>query len=182
VGEPLKRRVGFLFLNMKALLLITFICCYSLVGAQQNQQASRVLAEVECKESKRAPGYETFIDSIKKGERGDGIHHSWMDKMRHLGIKQAFFVVHFSYRKGEYKYKVKEVHYLRRYYCYEGEVTDGKLFREIRKSGLERELKDAIVARIKLFERPYQAGNVKDDDEYHYLLDDEFLPIIDFVV
>ena len=60
-------------------------------------------------------------------------------------------------------------------------MTSGKLLREIRKSGLERDLKDAIVARIKRFERRYQAGNVKDDDEYHYLLDDETLPIIDFV-
>jgi hypothetical protein len=42
-------------------------------------------------------------------------------------------------------------------------------------------LKDAIVSRIKRIERQYQAGNVKDDDEYHYLLDDETLPIIDFV-
>jgi hypothetical protein len=168
--------------SMKALLLMIFFSCSWPVGAQGiNQQASRVLADIECRESKRAPGYETFIDSIKRGERGDGIRHSWMDKMRHLGIKQAFFVVHFSYRKGEYKYKVKEVHYLRRYYCYEGQVTSGKLLREIRKSGLERDLKDAIVARIKRFERRYQAGNVKDDDEYHYLLDDETLPIIDFV-
>lgn len=168
---------------MKPLLVIILVSCSWPVGAQlPREQTSRVLTNVECKESKRATGYETFIDSIKKGERGDGIHHSWMDKMRGLGIKQAFFVVHFSYRKGEYKYKVKEVHYLRRYYCYEGEVTGGKLLREVRNSGLERDLKDAIFARIKRFERPYQAGNVKDGDEYHYLLDDETLPIIDFVV
>jgi hypothetical protein len=167
---------------MKALLLIIFVSCTWSVAAQvPNQQASRI-TDFECKESKRATVYESFIESIKKGERGDGIHHSWMDKMRQLGIKQAFFVVHSSYRNGEYKYKVKEVRYLRQYYCYEGEVTGGKLLREIRKSGLERDLKDAIVARIKGFERPYQAGNAKDDDEYHYLLDDETLPIIDFVV
>jgi hypothetical protein len=104
-----------------------------------------------------------------------------MDDMQQLGIKQAFFVVHFSYRNGAYNYRIKEAHYLRHYYCYEGEVTGGKLRRQIRKSGLERELNDAIIARIKRFEKPYQVGNVTEGDVYHYLLDDENLPIIDFV-
>lgn len=139
------------------------------------------LPNVDCKESKRALPYEWFVESINKGERGDGVHYAWMDQMRQLGIKQAFFVVQFSYRNGAYKYRVKEVHYLRHYYCYEDEVKSGKLRRVIRETGLEQELNDEIIARIKRFQKPYQAGNVKEGEEYHYLLDDENLPIIDFV-
>jgi hypothetical protein len=165
---------------MKTLLLILVFGMVVPVGAQETN-TSRILAETACKESTRAIGYEDFSESIKKGERGEGVHYTWMDDMQQLGIKQAFFVVHFSYRNGAYKYRIKEAHYLRHYYCYEGEVTGGKLRRQIRKSGLERELNDAIIARIKRFEKPYQVGNVTEGDVYHYLLDDENLPIIDFV-
>ena len=165
---------------MKAMLIVLG-SFFSAHGQITEQRIPQVLASLECKESKRATGYDWFIESIKKGEGGDGIHYSWMDKMRQLGIKQAFFVVQFSYKNGEYRYKVKGISYLRQYYCYEGEVKGGKLLREIRKSGLEQELKDAIVARIRKFEKPYQSGNVKEGEEYHYLLDDEYLPIIDFV-
>ena|SRR5882762_3933115 len=167
-------------LVMKTLLVMLVFGMVIPIGAQQSN-ASRILAQMACKESKRAASYEGFIESIKNGERGDGVHYSWMDDMRRLGIKQAFFVVRFTYRNGVYTYRVKEIRYLRRYYCYEGEVTGGKLGREIRKSGLERHLNDAIIARVKHFEKPYQVGNVTEGDEYHYLLDDESLPIIDYV-
>ena len=165
---------------MKTLLLVFAFGMVAPVTAQETK-ASGILAEMACKESRRATGYDWFIDAIKKGERGDGVHYPWMDDMRRLGIKQAFFVVHFTYRNGAYQYKVKEVHYMRRYYCGEGEVTGGSLRREIRKSGLERALNDAVIARIKRFEKPYQSGNVTEGVEYRYLLDDENLPIIDFV-
>jgi hypothetical protein len=165
---------------MKTILLILALGIF-VTAAAQGTNTSGVLAELACKESKRAPSYEAFVEAIKKGERGDEVHQPWMDVMRRLGIKQAFFVVHFSYRNGIYKYTVKEIHYLRRYYCYEGEVTGGKLLRQIRESGLERDLKEAVVARIKRFERPYQPGNVTQGVEYRYLLDDETLSIFDFV-
>jgi hypothetical protein len=150
-------------------------------GQTAGERVGPALTVPECKESKRAIGYDRFIESIKKGERGDGVHYPWMDKMRRLGIKQAFFVVKFSYKHGEYRYKVKSIDYLRQYYCYESEVKGGKLLREIRQSGLERELKEAILTRIKRYEKPYQAGNVTEGEEYRYLLDDEYLTIIDFV-
>ena len=167
---------------MKAmLLLIALSCLCSVYGQATEERVKQVLSNLECKESKRATAYEGFVDAIERGERGEGIRYPWMDKMRQLGIKQAFFVVHFSYKNGEYRYKVKRIDYLRRYYCYEDEVKGGKLLRQIRKSGLEQELKDAVIAKIKKYERPYQAGNVTEGEEYHYLLDDEHLPVIDFV-
>jgi hypothetical protein len=91
------------------------------------------------------------------------------------------FVVHLSYENGAYKYKVKQIDYLQEYYCSGGKKMSGKLLREIHKSGLEQELKDAIIARIKKYERPYKPEYVKSGESYHYLLDDEYLPIIDYV-
>ena len=167
-------------LLMKTLLLILAFGITAQVAGQETTTPG-VAPPMACKESKRAIGYDWFIDSIKKGQRGDGVRYPWMDKMRELGIKQAFFVVQFSYKNGSYKYRVKEVDYLRDYYCYDREVTGGKLRGEIRKSGLERELKDAILARIKRFEQPYQPGTVTEGELYHYLLDDENLPIVDFI-
>lgn len=167
---------------MKAILLLMALGCFCpIYGQTTDEHVKQILNNLACKESKRAIAYEGFVDAIKRGEKGEGVHYPWMDKMRRLGIKQAFFVVQFSYKHGEYRYKVKKIDYLRRYYCYDEEVRDDKLLRQIRKSGLEQELKDAVVARIKKYERPYQPGYVTEGEEYHYLLDDEYLPVIDFV-
>jgi len=167
---------------MKGMFLILVLSClYSPCTQNSQQRVQEVLANLGCKESKRGPTYDYFVESLKEGERGNGIHYSWMDKMRRLGIKQAFFVVHFSYKNGEYRYKVKQVDYLRRYYCYEDEVKGGKLLQQIHKSGLAKELEEAIIARIKQLELPYQPEYVKEGESYHNLLDDELLPIIDFV-
>jgi hypothetical protein len=175
---------------MKVLFLILVFSFSSFILGQDNASSTnqdaekrieQILTNSQCQESKRYTGYEWFLKSLKKGERGDGVHYSWMDKMRQLGVKQAHFVVHFSYKNGAYKYKVKQIDYLQEYYCSYGKRISGKLLRQIRKSGLEQELKDAIVARIKKYERPYKSGNLKSGESYHYLLDDEYLPIIDYV-
>lgn len=175
---------------MKVLFLIlVFSFCSFIFGQDKtssiNQDAEKriqqILAHSQCRESNQYPGYGEFLKSLKDNERGDGVHYSWMDKMRQLGVKQAHFVVHFSYKNGAYKYKVTQIDYLQEYYCSNGKRISGKLLRQISRSGLERGLKDAIVARIKKYERPYESGNVKSGEEYHYLLDDEYLPIIDYV-
>ena len=144
---------------MKAmLLLIALSCLCSVYGQATEERVKQVLSNLECKESKRATAYEGFVDAIERGERGEGIRYPWMDKMRQLGIKQAFFVVHFSYKNGEYRYKVKRIDYLRRYYCYEDEVKGGKLIRKISKSGLEKKLKKAVIAKFKKSERRIKPG------------------------
>jgi len=122
-----------------------------------------------------------FLNALKEDQRGDEIHYSWMDKMQQLGIKQAFFVVHYSWKNGQYKYKVKEVTYFQQYYLDASKVKNGSLLNRIRKSELEKELKDTVIARIKKYERPYKPEYAREGESYHYLLDDEYLPVIDFV-
>lgn len=175
--------------TMILLVVLGFFCCArgqsestSTHRQTAEERVQQVLANLECRESRRATAYEGFLEALRRGERGDGVHRPWMDRMRELGVKQVFFVVHFAYRNGEYRYRVKSINYLRHYYCYENEIRSGRVLRQIRQSGLEQELKDAIIARIRrIYTRPYQPGNVTSGELYHYLLDDEHLPIIDFV-
>lgn len=124
---------------------------------------------------------EAFLDALKEGQRGDGIHYTWMDKMRQLGIKQAFFLVHYSWKNRRYNYKVEEVAYFQQYYLQTSKIKNGSLLNQIRKSGLEKELREAIIARIKKYEQPYKPEYAKEGESYHYLLDDEYLPVIGFV-
>lgn len=57
---------------MKTLALILAVgLLSSAVGQQPNGPR---LPNVGCKESKRAIAYEWFVESINKGERGDGVH------------------------------------------------------------------------------------------------------------
>jgi len=167
---------------MKALLLLILLgSSWPVLSQAPQPRPIPTTSERDCKSRKQSGVYDAFAKAIKNGETGDGVHYPWMDKMRELGIKQAFFIVHVSYRNGEYKYKVTTTSYYLRYYCDESEVKDSKLLRDIRKFGLDQDLRQAIVARLKRFERPYHPGDAKDDERYCYLLDNESLPIIDFV-
>ena len=139
-------------------------------------KAQRILNGHQCKESKRAAAYDAFLQALKNGQKGEGVHYPWMDRMRQLGIKQALFEVSFEWKNGEYRFKARPLAYLRQYYCHEDEVRDGKLLRQIRASGLERELKDAIIARARRYVREHVSGWT-----YDYLLDDEDLPVFGFV-
>jgi hypothetical protein len=148
-------------------------------GAEENFK--QLLTELPCKESKRAVLYEDFINALKRRVRGDGddVHYPWMDKMRRFGIKQLFFVVHFSQHNGAYRYKITNVKYMRRYYCFEDEIKGGKLLRQIRQSGLEDELKEAAIAREEKFDRAHPVpGYIKEGERYGYLIDDEALPLL----
>ncbi|HKO96561.1 MAG TPA: hypothetical protein VJU86_06205 [Pyrinomonadaceae bacterium] len=167
---------------MKAMFLLIVLSCFcSVYGQTTDERIKHVFSNLACKESQQAIGYDFFVEALRRGERGDGVRYPWMDKMHKLGIKQAYLVVHFSYKNGAYSYKVEKIDYLRRYYCREDEVQAGELLKQIRRSGLEQELKDAIIAKLKKYERPYQAGNVTEGESHHYLLDDEHLPGVDFV-
>src|SRR5690349_18526840 len=85
-AQPLGELHSWISFLMKTLLLIIALGM-SVSAAAQETNTSGVLAELACKGSKRATSYDAFVESIKKGERGDGVHQPWMDVMRRLGIK-----------------------------------------------------------------------------------------------
>ncbi len=91
---------------MKAIIILLvllgcFCCAYgqSELTSTTDRQAGeervqQILATPDCNESRGVTEYEVFLESLRRGDRGDGVHYPWMDRMRQLGVKQVLFVVH----------------------------------------------------------------------------------------
>lgn len=122
--------------------------------------------------------------ALEQGQRGDCLHKSWMDKMRQFGIRQASFLIEYSWKKERVSFKIKNTSYLRHYYSnYDtDQIKDRKLLREIRESGLERELREAILKSVQssVFAKRGKAQVARDVFEAN-LLDDEALPVLDII-
>ncbi|MCA1594059.1 MAG: hypothetical protein LC754_15695 [Acidobacteria bacterium] len=130
----------------------------------------------------------TLRFSLERGDRGEGIYHAWMGKMRQLGIKQASFVIGFKWKGGVEGLKIKNISLLRQYYRYDTQIKDRNLLRLVRDIGLEQELREAILIRARaavpqIMKNVSQTANVNPHRAhgtlYLNLLDDEALPILD---
>jgi hypothetical protein len=130
----------------------------------------------------------TLRFSLEKGNRGEGIHYAWMDRMRQTGIKHASFVIGFEWKGGVKGLKIKNISLLRRYYRYDTQIKDRNLLRLVRDIGLEQELVEAILTRARdavpqIMKNVSQTANVNPRRAhgtlYLNLLDDEALPILD---
>ncbi|MBX7170594.1 MAG: hypothetical protein K1X72_06520 [Pyrinomonadaceae bacterium] len=161
--------------------IIFLVLCFVIVANGQQPDETKQLCDKRAKQvAKTLEPNNILRTSIEEGERGDCIHQTWMDKMQKLGVKQASFLVEYSWKNGNVKFKVLNVSYFRAYFSTPNlsEIKDGKNLREIKQSGLEQELKDAVIAQSK--DSPfatYKKGQVKTDSFTANLLDDEALPI-----
>jgi hypothetical protein len=146
-------------------------------------------AEIRAQEILRSlESNNTLRYQLERGARGDGIHHAWMDLMKRYGIRQASFVLEFKWNDRVESVKIKKVVYVRHYYRYDTQVKDGDLLRQVRDSGLEQDLHEAILVRaresvpeiVKSFERTIGKHRRKVQGTlYLNILDDEVLPILD---
>jgi hypothetical protein len=107
-----------------------------------------------------------------------------MDKMREHGVKGVSFGVKYKWRKDSVKIKLESPTYSCTYY---GEardiIQDRAILRQIRKSGLERELSAALLSKLKaskMFAKR-EPGVGGEERFLAFLLDDEALPVIDFI-
>ena len=171
-------------------LLLSLALSVNIYGQQSgNRQTSeervqKVILELEAEKqecerlkSGMCPLMEFFLDRLKEGVRGQGIHYRWMDKMKLLGIKHAAITVRFTWKNGAYHLKVKEIIYLKQYYRYDTKVKDKRFLRQIEISGLDQELSEAILDRIKgQYAKPKAKESVSEGYAYYTLLDDEALP------
>jgi hypothetical protein len=117
--------------------------------------------------------------ALDQGQRGDCIYQPWMDTMRRFGIKQASFIVEYSWKRNTVTFKVKSVSYLKRYYSLSERPIEGRTLREIKRSGLERELIDIVLARVK--KGPFavrRSDQIAKDVWEENLLDDEAIPAL----
>jgi hypothetical protein len=168
--------------------VIVALMAIGLVSGQEKSRQDSEIAElriqqllVDMKCKKTDEGYQLFREWLKKGARGDGVHHPWMDKMRQFGVRQASLEVHSSWKQGAWRYKVERIEYFRLYYCDDSLAIRGRLLNDIRSSGLEQQLKEAIVAKIKTKEQPLRPEQASEQRDYRYLLDDEYLPIVELI-
>jgi hypothetical protein len=133
------------------------------------QRAQNVMRSLEADNSLR--------HALENGQRGDCIHQSWMDTMRRFGIKQASFLVEYSWKRDKVTFRVKKISYLTHYYSQYDRAITGRTLREIKQSGLERELIEVVLAKVK--KGPFtihHADQVARDAWEENLLDDEALP------
>lgn len=150
-----------------------------------NRTITEVESQLKLKECEdgRCWLLEGFLTSLKKGLRGDGIHHEWMDKMKNLGVKQASFIVDYRWNreKTDVSLKVGRILYYSEYYRDDKIIKDRKTLKLIRETGLEDDLKKAAVINARRQFQSYQKGTLKSHYIYEFLLDDENLPIISIV-
>ena len=165
---------------------IAFIILSLLVvlHVQQSNEAKSACEERAQQGLKSLTPDNALRHALEQGQRGDCVHQSWMDKMRRFGIKQASFLIEYSWQKERVSFNIKKTSYLREYYSnYDsGRIKDGKLLREIKKSGLEQELRDVILARVKrsVFAKREKDQVARDVFEAN-LLDAEALPVLDII-
>jgi hypothetical protein len=173
--------------------LIVAILCLSLplVAGGQRSASDSSFAPAENRVQgvlKSLESDNTLRLALERGDRGDGIHHSWMDGMKRYGIRQASFVIGFKWNDGVRALKIREASYLRHYYRYDSRVRDRDLLRQVNESGLGRELRDAVLARARadvprIMENVRQTAGARPSKAhgtlYLNLLDDEALPILD---
>ena len=177
---------------MKVLILLLSLASSVSVYGQQSghkqaaeEQVRQVILELEAERQEcdrlnvsDCLLMEDFLNWLKEGKRGDGIHYPWMDKMKMLGVKQAVIRIHYSWKKGKYHLKVKYITYLSQYYL--RVIEDKQLLWQIEASGLDQELRDVVLQKSQKYfdaKQKQKAEAPEGDDEYN-LLDDEALPII----
>lgn len=115
--------------------------------------------------------------ALENGERGDCVHQPWMDTMRRFGIKQASFLVEYSWKRDKVTFRVKKISYLTHYYSLYDRAITGRTLREIKNSGLERELTEVVLGNVKTGPfAVHKADQVAKDVWEENLLDDEALP------
>ncbi|PYU23021.1 MAG: hypothetical protein DMG32_16890 [Acidobacteria bacterium] len=116
---------------------------------------------------------------LEVGDRGDGLHYTWMDDMRGQGVKRALVESHFVWFFRPLHLQVVRVMYCREYDCADVQITDPLKLQRIRDSGLEQELKQVAMQQTKgsgwWFEVPRQPL-CKHSASYVWLSDDEWLP------
>jgi hypothetical protein len=166
--------------NYFAVLLVLAVPCLWVVGAvaqSQSRDEQRVRRVLETLEPNNSLRY-----ALEKGHRGTGPHQAWMDQMQRQGIKQASYVIRFTWSPENRKLDIEKTHYLTHYYRFDTKITDEVKLNEINQSGLKQALEGAILTRARE-DLTQTASKMKTQwlcgALYLNLLDDEVLPILD---
>lgn len=130
------------------------------------------------------PSDSTLLRLLQNGAHGDGVHYSWMDEMRHQGVKCVRVEIHLTWFFGPRLLKVARVMYFTDYDNPDSQVTDPERIKSFQSNGLEEKLKEVAL------KRGHHGWWFEDPPHQHPslwwpvpaavqvdLLDDEFLPV-----
>jgi hypothetical protein len=125
------------------------------------------------------PPNSQFGDMLKRGARGDGVHHDWMDAMQKEGMKLAVFTFEFAWaKKGKELTDWEPVeHDYFRDYDRSDPLTDPQQLSRIDANGLGRQLEEAALSQARSaswFEYPSEEHGT--GYRQVYLADNEWLP------
>ena len=126
------------------------------------------------------PPNSQWLNMLRGGMRGDGIHHPWMDRMKDNAVKLAIFTYEFSWTAGGRKLQdwtlVSEQYF--RDYDESQRVTEPEQLDSFMKDGLQEELAAAVLPIAKngnwLEQPPELCG---EGYRLVYLADNEWLPV-----
>jgi hypothetical protein len=79
---------------------------------------------------------------LDSGAHGDGIHHPWMDEMRHHRVKSAKLRISLTWFFGPRSLRVTRVMYFTEYDDPDSQVTDAQKIKFFQSTGLEQRMKE----------------------------------------
>ena len=117
----------------------------SLIGP--NSMQDRAQSPIPPKEHiqgliKMLPPGSKVRSTLESGHYGDGIYHSWMEKMREQGVKRATVVFDFTWHNHPIDLKPDHILFFDKYNSDCSQITDPEHLAQIRQSGLEEALEE----------------------------------------
>src|SRR5262245_2288186 len=76
-----------------------------------DERVQRVIASLE--------GDNTLRIALERGDRGSGVHRSWMDTMRRFGVKHASYKIRFVWGPVFRRLSIQGTSYLTHYYRFD---------------------------------------------------------------
>jgi hypothetical protein len=171
----------------RTLILLCLLLC--LPSPQVKDTGTSAACEERARQVlKSLPDGDDLRRALEQGQRGDCVHQPWVDALKRLGIKRVSFAVSYRINGEKASLKIGGIFYYRDYAHETRDVIkDGRLLREIKKVGLEGQLRAAVLKRQEGWvdyvrkEVGYRRGVARGEMEAN-LLDDEALPVLDYLI
>jgi hypothetical protein len=161
------------------LLLLSATLCEKLGGAQAQTTHAAQDANIQHLIESLPPDSQ-YRDMLKRGARGDGVHHPWMDAMRTEDMRLAVFTFEFAWAEKGRELKDWEPVERRYFHDYDGSdpLTDSQQLGRIETTRLDRELEEAALSQAKSASwLEYPSEERGTGYRRVYLADNEWLPV-----
>jgi hypothetical protein len=166
---------------LRVVFLVAGLLSPRIFASQPQEQPDRATPDQHIKSlTASLPADSHWLTLLRRGVKGDGLHHPWMDDMRKAGVKLATFTVEFTWAQNGRERRDWEVVSENYFHDYDqlDAITDPRQLSLIQASGLERQLKEAALARAKIANWiEYPAEEHGKGYRWVPLADNEWLPV-----